>query len=96
MSFRKWSEIVAERADTSLRACLPQLASLGHDTEVNALMELQAYFLGSFGSAQRLDYGTGHELSFLAFLAGIWKLEGFEETLVGDAERAIVLGIIDP
>lgn len=31
--------------------------------------ELGPYLLNSFGSAVRLDYGTGHELSFLGFLA---------------------------
>jgi len=33
--------------------------------------ELKYYFLGSFGSRERLDFGTGHELSFLAFLASL-------------------------
>ena len=32
------------------------------------LTELSHHFLTSFGSAARLDYGTGHELSFLAYL----------------------------
>lgn len=58
--------------------------------------ELKAYFLGSWGHCQRLDYGTGHELSFLAFLAAIWKLNGFPKTTPGVEERAIVLGVIQP
>jgi serine/threonine-protein phosphatase 2A activator len=32
------------------------------------------YFLGGFGSGQRLDYGTGHELSFAAFLCALFLL----------------------
>jgi serine/threonine-protein phosphatase 2A activator len=36
---------------------------------VDANAELKEYLLGSFGSPQRLDYGTGHELSFVAFIA---------------------------
>lgn len=66
---------------------------------VTAKEELKAYLMGSFGSAQRLDYGTGHELSFLAFLGGIWKLGGFTSREVegkGAVERSIVLGIIEP
>ena len=42
------------------------------------------------------DYGTGHELSFLAFLGGIWKLNGFPKTDPGVEERAIVVGVIHP
>lgn len=67
---------------------------------VRARDELSAYLIGSFGSGQRLDYGTGHELSFLAFLGGIWRLGGFETTSsskdAGVEERGIVLGIIEP
>ena len=64
---------------------------------VRAQDELSAYLLGSFGSAQRLDYGTGHELSFLAFLGGIWRLGGFEKSNdAGVEERGIVLGILEP
>jgi hypothetical protein len=40
-------------------------------------------------------YGTGHELSFLAFLGGIWKLNGFPKTDPGVEERAIVVGAPD-
>lgn len=46
-------------------------------------VELTSYFLGSFGSRQRLDYGTGHELSFLAFFGGLWAL-GFLVDITGE------------
>jgi serine/threonine-protein phosphatase 2A activator len=54
--------------------------------------------MGAFGSSQRLDYGTGHELSFLVFLGCLWKLGGFtkETSEDGALERSIVLGIIEP
>jgi serine/threonine-protein phosphatase 2A activator len=61
--------------------------------------ELRAYFLGSFGSATRLDYGTGHELSFLAFLGCLWQLGGFKDETShrsGDIERSIVFGVFEP
>lgn len=41
------------------------------DTSYNFETELKYYFLGSFGSRERLDFGTGHELSFLAFIASL-------------------------
>ncbi|KAA8632986.1 hypothetical protein SMACR_03446 [Sordaria macrospora] len=66
---------------------------------VGPLEELKAYFLGGFGSAQRLDYGTGHELSFMMFLGGLWKLGGFEgeeNDEDGEVERRIVLGVVEP
>jgi serine/threonine-protein phosphatase 2A activator len=96
VSFRKWSELVEERASGLLEQYLPaEVVAFKHDSEVDATAELRAYFLGSFGSAQRLDYGTGHELSFLAFLGGIWKLGGFPSPKPGEEERGIVLGVIN-
>lgn len=98
VSFRKWSEIVASRATALLQQYLPaELFATYSATEASlASEEIESYFLGAFGSSQRLDYGTGHELSFLAFLGCIWKLGGFERTSSGEEERGIVLGIIEP
>ncbi|CAK7231166.1 Serine/threonine-protein phosphatase 2A activator 1 [Sporothrix bragantina] len=66
----------------------------------SAMDEVKAYFLGSFGSAQRLDYGTGHELSFLAFLGCLWKLRVFADGEAGAdgeaVERSLVFGALEP
>ncbi|OAA56026.1 phosphotyrosyl phosphatase activator [Cordyceps fumosorosea ARSEF 2679] len=58
----------------------------------------RSYLLGAFGSAQRLDYGTGHELSFVAFLGCLWKLSHFHQTErpVAEVEREIVFSVIEP
>lgn len=50
------------------------------------LSESNHHFCTSFGSAARLDYGTGHELSFLAYLL-ILRLVGI---LKEEDEQAIV------
>jgi serine/threonine-protein phosphatase 2A activator len=101
VSFRKWHSILESRVPDLLQDCL--VASVFDNEssgETTARDELTAYLLGGFGSAQRLDYGTGHELSFLAFLGCIWKLGGFQSEIAGqsskDISRSIVLGIIEP
>lgn len=99
VAFRGWCEGVEERVDVLLERHLPSLVKeTGSGSEASAMTELKAYFMGSWGSAQRLDYGTGHELSFLAFLGCLWKLGAFqsEGRSDGEEERGIVLGIIDP
>lgn len=96
-SFRKWNEIVESRAPALLQLHISaDVLARQSATGITARSELESYLLGSFGSAQRLDYGTGHELSFLAFLGCIWKLGGFKNTSAGDEERGIVLGVIEP
>ncbi|KAL8736727.1 MAG: hypothetical protein Q9166_000093 [cf. Caloplaca sp. 2 TL-2023] len=97
VSFRRWYEIVEARTPNLLKHHLP--ANILYSTEkprVGVDAELQSYLLGALGSPQRLDYGTGHELSFLAFLGCIWKLGGFGVASSGNEERGIVLGIIEP
>jgi serine/threonine-protein phosphatase 2A activator len=97
ISFRRWYEIVTDRAPQLLdEAISADILNAGKPSTSTAKTELTAYFLGSFGSAQRLDYGTGHELSFLAFLACLWKLDGFPQAGPGVEERSIVLGLIEP
>jgi serine/threonine-protein phosphatase 2A activator len=97
VSFRKWHEIVQERVPALLTQHLPaEVLAFKSTSDVSVTAELEAYLTGSFGSAQRLDYGTGHELSFLAFLGCLWKLGAFPESVDGDQERGIVLGVIEP
>ena len=99
ISFRRWHEVLESRASDLLREFLPaELLDTPSSTAIGptAESELKAYFLGSWGSGQRLDYGSGHELSFLAFLGAIWKLNGFPDADPGVEERSIVLGVIEP
>lgn len=96
VAFKSWHKLVAERIPELLDKYLPPeiVTTISPEVAVSgvsAQSELASYLMGSFGSAQRLDYGTGHELSFLAFLCGLWLLGGFE---VGRDEQAIVLHIL--
>lgn len=94
MAFRTWSSTVEKRSSELLRKYLPEsiVNTPAKDDGISALEELKVYLLGGFGSAQRLDYGTGHELSFFAFLCGIWVLGGFE---AGRDELALVFKAFD-
>lgn len=88
VSFRKWHKLVEERIHDLLSEQLPEAL-------LPARKEVQAYLLESFGSPQRLDYGTGHELSFLAFLASLWKVNFFGDSEPWVEERGIVLGVFE-
>ncbi|CAE6406713.1 unnamed protein product [Rhizoctonia solani] len=67
LAFRDWGRRLEERCEASLESLL-----LG---ELNkAIPHLKPYLMTSFGSFIRMDYGTGHELSFVVFLLCIHKL----------------------
>ena len=42
--------------------------------------EIKVYWEESFGSYERIDYGTGHELNFVAFLFCLFKLGIYNES----------------
>ena len=44
-----------------------------------AIPEVKAYLLDSFGSYERIDYGTGHELNFVVTLLCLYKLGIFKQ-----------------
>lgn len=44
------------------------------------ISELVTYFVDSFGNPTRIDYGTGHELSFCMFLCGLYKVNVLKQT----------------
>ncbi|BGP56647.1 Serine/threonine-protein phosphatase 2A activator 1 [Rhodotorula sphaerocarpa] len=65
-AFRQWLEETAT-------------ANIPPDVVEAATPELSFHLLSSFGSPQRLDYGTGHELSFLSYLVCLCRLRVFTE-----------------
>lgn len=100
ISFRRWHEVLESRIVSILREYVPHdILDAGKGSDATAEDELVSYLLGSFGSGSRLDFGTGHELSFLAFLGCLWKMRGFSGKDIptdGSLERSIVLGVFEP
>lgn len=68
MACRHWHQELEDSAPSLLLQHITVPGNLDHQ---GFLKELQSYLLNSFGSKTRLDYGTGHELSFLAFLGAL-------------------------
>lgn len=66
-AFRDWHARLNEEAPTMMLNLLPEdLAP--------AVVELFPYFADSFGNATRIDYGTGHEANFAAWLFCLARL----------------------
>jgi hypothetical protein len=69
-AFRLWHERLVQQGVRLCRSVLP-------DEKAGADIELEAYLLDSFGNATRIDYGTGHETTFMMLvcefpLAHVW------------------------
>ncbi|KAI8051532.1 Phosphotyrosyl phosphatase activator [Syncephalis plumigaleata] len=69
-AFRIWYDRLVER--------MPQL--LENIVETDAIPEVGRYLQESFGNRERIDYGTGHEANFMAFLLCLVKLNLIEKT----------------
>eukprot|EP01105_Mastigella_eilhardi_P007116 TRINITY_DN18567_c0_g1_i1.p1 TRINITY_DN18567_c0_g1~~TRINITY_DN18567_c0_g1_i1.p1 ORF type:complete len:327 (-),score=102.63 TRINITY_DN18567_c0_g1_i1:64-1017(-) len=67
-AFRTWHERLTTRANEVHAAIVPESLRAAH-------VELIPYLLDSFGNPTRLDYGTGHELHFVAWLYCLSTLE---------------------
>ncbi|KAM3583218.1 Serine/threonine-protein phosphatase 2A activator [Umbelopsis sp. WA50703] len=70
-AFRLWLGKVEENASNLLKDALPEEAHI-------AIPELNAYFTNSYGNGTRIDYGSGHELSFCAWLCALAMLKVFD------------------
>ena len=60
----------------------------------SCLMELAVYLTESFGNSTRIDYGTGHEMNFVMFLACLFKV-GALDASKDDVLVAVGLTVFD-
>ncbi|KAL9553534.1 hypothetical protein MBANPS3_003236 [Mucor bainieri] len=86
-AFRSWTAKLVEASDQQSSTDIMK-SVLSEDIH-DAIPELSEYLNKGFGNETRIDYGSGHELSFAAWLAGIALLGGFTP----DDYQAIVLRI---
>lgn len=56
------------------------LEAILDDTYRNSIPEISIYLNECFGNSTRIDYGTGHELAFIAFLCCLYKIGVLKET----------------
>ncbi|KAJ6230259.1 serine/threonine-protein phosphatase 2a activator [Anaeramoeba flamelloides] len=76
-SYRTWFLKFNSNLNDKVKAFLPEKLQ-------DSCIELSTYLSDSFGNYERIDYGTGHELAFLAFLCCLYQLGLIEENdLVG-------------
>ncbi|XP_050510462.1 serine/threonine-protein phosphatase 2A activator isoform X2 [Diabrotica virgifera virgifera] len=76
-AFKQWFAKVKDGAAELLHSIFPENL---HKT----IPEVSVYLIEGFGNATRIDYGTGHELSFLMFLCALFKI-GYLKTGDGPA-----------
>ena len=43
------------------------------------MREIQVYLVESFGNSTRIDYGTGHEMAFVMFLASLFMVGALDK-----------------
>lgn len=76
VSYRTWQERLVENSESLMLHFLP-------DDLKASTVEIIPYFTDSFGNSSRIDYGTGHETNFAAWLyclarMGVLKEEDYQ------------------
>lgn len=67
------------------------LEDLLPNTLYKCIPEIVSYLVDAFGNSTRIDYGTGHEISFVMFLCSLFKV-GF----LKDEDRASIGCLVFP
>jgi len=94
-AFRTWMDKIIAAADEDIlnfgTVANPELQNFKR-----AVPELKAYMIDSFGSYERIDYGTGHELNFFVFLycmckVGVFGVEDYKVLINCVFQRYLLL-----
>lgn len=64
VAYKTWNKKMSDCFESEIGDVIP----------AEAMIEIKPYFVESFGNATRIDYGTGHELSFIFFLMSLFKI----------------------
>ncbi|XP_069604270.1 serine/threonine-protein phosphatase 2A activator [Ranitomeya imitator] len=83
-AFRTWYAKLDQEAENLISTVIPPHLS-------GAVPEVAVYLKESVGNATRIDYGTGHEAAFAAFLFCLCKIS----VLQADDQLAIVFKVFD-
>ncbi|XP_063966601.1 serine/threonine-protein phosphatase 2A activator-like isoform X1 [Lytechinus pictus] len=67
MAYRTWHQKLQDNSTDLILKILPE-------HQKDAVIELKPYLTDGFGNHTRIDYGTGHEMAFAAFLCCLCKL----------------------
>ncbi|GMT32916.1 hypothetical protein PFISCL1PPCAC_24213 [Pristionchus fissidentatus] len=83
-AFRRWYEQFQKSVNDIVLSILPE-------DKKDAVVELAPYLLDSFGNSTRIDYGSGHEASFLVFILCLYKIG----VLTQDDNKFVVLRLFN-
>ncbi|CAO1309061.1 unnamed protein product [Diamesa serratosioi] len=83
-AFKEWYEKVKDNSLSYVEGILTENLK-------SAAPELVCYLIDSFGNPTRIDYGTGHELSFIFFIMGLYKIGVFGKS----DELAVVIKVFN-
>ncbi|KAH3685002.1 hypothetical protein WICPIJ_004034 [Wickerhamomyces pijperi] len=75
IEFKDFYKELESKTSEIIKLHIPQVSQFDNDP----CIELSQYFIESWGNAQRIDYGSGHELNFIAFLLILFKLDILQE-----------------
>ncbi|KAJ1571375.1 hypothetical protein NDA15_000327 [Ustilago hordei] len=79
LAFRDWGQRLSDRIDRLHEELLPE--------RLHAFVpELKGYLGDAWGSFTRIDYGSGHELAFFAWVGFLYRLGFFTEVGKGEEE----------